>query len=69
MDLAVSPVVLPLLRQFGLEPGRARANARPSSEQVRLQRIEQFRVIVAHCAEPNDITGDPRSLEQALAHP
>jgi hypothetical protein len=46
---------MPLLRQLGLEPGRARANARPSPERVRAQRIEQFRFIVANCARRNDI--------------
>jgi len=65
MDLGITPAVLPLLRQLGLEPGRARANAHPSPERVRAQRIEQFRFIVANCAQHNEIVGDTRSLERA----
>jgi hypothetical protein len=64
MNLGTIPAVTPLLRQFGLEPGRARANARPSPEQVRMQRMEQLHVIIANCTAYNDVEADPRSLER-----
>ena len=67
MNLGITPTVLPLLRQFGLEPGRALANASPSPERLRAQRIEQFRLIVANCAQHNEVVGDARSLERQVA--
>ena len=38
------------LKPLGLEAGRALANAKPTPEQLRRRRAEQFRYIVMHCA-------------------
>lgn len=58
-----NPASLLPLKPLGLEPGRALANANPTPEQNRRRRTEQFRYIVRHCAEAQDVVASGPSLE------
>ncbi len=55
------------LRSLGLDPGRAVVNARPTPEQVRARRAEQFVYIASQYVSPHpDVPfgGDPRATRR-----
>jgi hypothetical protein len=54
MDLhRLTPVLVLPLRPFGLDPGRALANAQPSDEQRADRRREQLLYIESHFPRPD----------------
>ena len=49
----LAPIAILPLRPFGLDPGRALANAKPTPEQLAARRNEQLRYIVEHFPPPD----------------
>lgn len=64
---SLTPVLVLPLRPFGLEPGRALANAQPSDEQRAIRRREQLRYIESRF--PSDHEGVTAARATSLSAP